>query len=557
LESDFLAINNALIGNFSVNYQILPQLNLKANIGYNDNRLNDHSNYPSSYYNPADHVTTGLADFHYNKVQSWIAEPQLDYKANIANGRLSATAGMTFQMQNKDQLSIRSNGIPSDALIGNIKAGTSISINSYQNIAYKYQAVYARVNYILQDKYIVNLTGRRDGSSRFGPGKQFANFGAAGLAWIFANEKWVAEHLAFLSTGKLRSTYGVTGNDQIGDYEFLDVYNSTTAYNGVGGLSPARLFNPDLAWEINKKFEVAADLGFMKDRVLLSLGYYRNRSSNQLIQYALPATTGFTGVRTNFGATVQNSGFELELNTVNVKNKDFSWTSAFNISVPQNKLVKFPGLASSTYAATYEIGQPLTIRKFYKYIGVNMQTGLYEVEDVNTDGKITSADDRKTIVNVGQTFYGGFTNTITYKNFQLGFLLHFVNQVVPGYFVNSGFPAGVGFGNVPLAVFEDSWHKPGDVARYQRFTTGSSAAAYNAYSLYASSDAGYQKTYFIRLKNVDLSYDVKSIKKMGLRLFLQGQNLFTASNYFGLDPETRGFSLPPLKTIVVGAQFTL
>jgi TonB-linked SusC/RagA family outer membrane protein len=555
LESDFLASTNMLIGNFTVNYQVMPGLNVKANIGYNDNRLNDHSNYPAAYNDPADNVTTGLADFNYSKVLSWIAEPQIDYKARFGPGKLNATVGATFQQQDKDQLSIRSSGIPSDALIDNIKAGTAISINSYQNISYKYQAVYGRLNYTLLDRYVVNLTGRRDGSSRFGPGKQFANFGAAGLAWIFGNEPWLAKRLPFLSTGKLRLTYGIAGNDQIGDYEFLDVYNSTTAYNGVGGLAAARLFNPDLAWELNKKLELAADLGFIKDRLLLSVSYYRNRSSNQLIQYSLPATTGFTGVRTNFGATVQNSGVELELSSINLKGRDFSWSSSFNLSVPKNKLLEFPGLASSTYAATYEIGQPLSMRKYYKYIGVNPQSGLYEVQDVNGDGSITSAEDRKTKVNIGPRFYGGFRNTFTYKNFQLGFLLHFVDQVVASYFVESGFPAGLA-GNIPVAVFENSWHKAGDLAKYQRFTTGSDAAAYNAYNLYAASDAGYQRSYFVRLKNVDLSYEFKAAGKMGIRLFMQGQNLFTVSNYFGLDPETRGANLPPLKTMVIGAHLT-
>ncbi|RYE36431.1 MAG: hypothetical protein EOP48_29605 [Sphingobacteriales bacterium] len=246
---------------------------------------------------------------------------------------------------------------------------------------------------------------------------------------------------------------------------------------------------------------------------------------------------------------------EIELSTSNIRRKDFRWNSSFNISAPKNKLLDFPGLTSSTYANTYEIGQPLTMRKYYKYVGVNPQSGVYEVEDMNGDGNITSADDRKTQVNIGPRFYGGIRNTFTYKKIQLGFLLHFVDQVVANYFVESGFPAGLA-ANIPQVVFDNSWHKAGDLARYQRFTTGSDAAAYNAYNLYAASDAGYQRSYFIRLKNIDISYDFKAVRKMGVRLFMHGQNLFTVSNYFGLDPETRTANLPPLKTLIIGAHLT-
>ncbi len=113
----------------------------------------------------------------------------------------------------------------------------------------------------MQDKLSVNITARRDGSSRFGPGKRFANFGAIGSAWIFSNEKFINNTFPFLSFGKLRASYGTSGNDQIGNYEYLDNYESTTGYNGTTGLAPIRLYNPDYAWEVNRKMETALELG--------------------------------------------------------------------------------------------------------------------------------------------------------------------------------------------------------------------------------------------------------------------------------------------------------
>lgn len=550
-ETQFLAKNNALIGNFTLSYQLTKSLNIKANVGYNDNRLNDFSCKPSSYYDPAQNVNSSksFADHNDNKVNSWIAEPQLTYEKRIGKGKLSFLSGLTFQSQKKEQLVIRALGYASDALIKNIKAAVDISIRDFKDIGYKYQAAYARLNYNLQNKYIFNLTGRRDGSTRFGPGKQFANFGAVGLAWIFSDEDFVRDNQGFMSFGKLRASYGITGNDQIGDYEFMDVFDPTTAYHGVSGLVPARLFNPDLAWEVNKKFELGLDLNFANDRLLVSLDYYLNRSSNQLVYYTLAATTGFGGIRSNLGATVQNTGLEAELKFSAVKTKTVSWETAFNISMPKNKLIAFPGLENSSYNSDYMIGRSLNLRRLYKDIGVNPQTGLWEVEDMNKDGKI-SVDDKMVLADRTQHFFGGLRNTVVYKNFELGFLLYFLNQTKGNYF--SYALVAPGKNNHNPRILENRWQKPGDKADIQRFTTGADAAAKTAYSRFTGSDAVIRKSSFVSLKNIDISYTIKSIKGMNLRIYAQGQNLFKITNFFGLDPEIDGFVMPPLRTFIVG-----
>src|SRR5690606_15555621 len=144
------------------------------------------------------------------------------------------------------------------------------------------------------------------GSSRFGPGKQFANFGAVGGAWIFSNEKFLEERPLGMSFGKIRASYGITGNDQIGDYQIIDTYGSTgVPYQGIIALTPTRLYNADFSWEKNTKFEVALEAGFFNDRIFFTAAWYRNRSSNQLVGIPLAGTTGFPSISANLGATVQ------------------------------------------------------------------------------------------------------------------------------------------------------------------------------------------------------------------------------------------------------------
>ncbi len=189
-------------------------------------------------------------------------------------------------------------GYTNDALIENKAAAGKLSpYGGSTYYQYRYGALFTRIDYNWEGKYIVSLTGRRDGSSRFGPGRQFANFGAAGLAWIFSKERWSRNIFPFLSFGKLRASYGTTGNDQIADYGYITTYAAPAAasYQGRSGLWLTRLFNPGYGWELNKKLEVGLELGVAQDQLLLRANYYRNRSSNQLVNYTLSGLSGFDG----------------------------------------------------------------------------------------------------------------------------------------------------------------------------------------------------------------------------------------------------------------------
>lgn len=548
IKEEYVAKNNFLHTGGTLTYNLLPGLEFKTMAGFSDTRIIETKIAPSTMYNPALGLNSSVSLFLHNLgyQQSWSLEPQLQWQKMYNKGSLQALVGLTFQQRNFGAQAVRATGFASNSLIYNIAAANSITIYSNDVNDYRYQALFGRLNYTFNNKYILNVTARRDGSSRFGPGKQFANFGAIGAAWLFGKEPFFVNHLSFLSFGKLRGSYGTTGSDQIGNYQFLDTFIATgQPYQGIIGLQPTRLYNPDFSWETNKKIEGALDLGFIQDRIAITLAYFKNRSSNQLVGIPLPGTTGFNTIQSNFPATVENSGLELEWNSENVKTKHFSWRTSWNITFPKNKLVAFPNLNSSTYANQYVLGEPLNIRLVYHYRGIHPETGLYEFQDYNDDGTIRSADDRKKLLDLTPDYFGGLQNTLTYKNWNLDFLFQFVKQVGPNYLSYKSMPG--------LAVNQTQ----DLLAAPEHFSAGFNTPFYNSYTLYQNSNAAYSDASFIRLKNLSLTYKVPIVFGWNCKVYIQGQNLLTFTKYKGLDPENySGTRIPPLRVFTLGTQLT-
>lgn len=544
-----------LIASTLLSYEISSSLMLKSSFGFSDLSTLETRTNPSTLYNPIYNVTSSRSSIYSNNTDrsSWIVEPQINWKKNILNGNLDVLAGATFQQQVSTTLYQYARGFSSNSLIYNLAAANTVSILGNDESKYKYQAFFGRINYNWNQRYIINLTARRDGSSRFGPGNQFAVFGAVGGAWLFSNENFL-KNSSWLSFGKLRGSYGSTGNDQIGDYQFLNTYSSSgISYNGVIGLQPSRLFNPDFGWEINKKLEAALELGFLKDRITMSAAFYQNRSSNQLVGVPLPGTTGFPTLQANLAATVENKGVELTFNTVNFNTENFKWSTSFNFTSARNKLLRFPGLESSSYSQRYRVGSPLNIYLMYKLKGVNQQTGIYEFEDLNNDGNITYPEDRQYVADLNPKYFGGLQNQFEYKNWKLDFLFQFVKQQ------NQIYPMGAA-GNMSNKQqrLTSSWQNPGDVYQYQIFTTGQNSAAVMSQFYYYDSDATLTDASFVRLKNISVSYKLPLIlKETNCTIMLQAQNLLTFTKYKDGDPEfvTYGY-LPPLKIISAAVQLT-
>jgi TonB-linked SusC/RagA family outer membrane protein len=551
---EFQSINT----NIQLSYALLKNLTAKISSGCNLIFGDETRMRPSESLDPFGAVLPS-AFFANSQKRSWITEPQLEYSDKFWKGKFRLQAGATWQESISKTVSTDATNYTSDLLLNSISgAGNILTTNFYRQ--YRYNAFFGLANYNVSDKYILNISGRRDGSSRFGPDNRFNFFWAFGGAWIFSNEKLTAKWFPFLSFGKIRSSYGVTGNDQIGDYLFLDTWTAgSTQYLQSATLLPSALFNPVLAWEETKKFEIALELGILNNRIQLSSSYFRNRSGNQLINYSLPIQTGFGSVAKNFDALIQNKGFEFVLQTKNIVSAGFNWSSSVTLTIARNKLLQFPGLATSSYATDYVIGQPVSVKQLYHYLGVDPSTGIYTFSDIDRSGTYNRAD-RVVLLNTQPDCYGGFQNSLSYHSFQLDIFFEFRKQVGRNYLANLRVP-GYRFANQPEVVL-NRWTKPGDVTTVQKFTATTSTVAYrNANSYLGLSDAAYTDASFVRCKNLSFSYSVPSkfTKRFFIehaRLYLQAQNLFVITKYKGADPENQNLLvLPPLRTITAGIHF--
>ena len=549
-------------GNLLAGYKILPSLTLKASLGYNTFKNDEVSVMPGTSVNPYfSAYVTPSASFANASVNNWTIEPQLNYVINTRKAKWDFLLGGTLQEKQSGATVIDASGYSNDLLLNNPAAAGRI-VAGVNKARYRYEAVFGRIGFNSKDRYLLNGTFRRDGSSRFGPGRQFASFGAIGAGWIFSDERFAKQHLSFISFGKARMSYGITGNDQIGDYNFLNLWSAADVYQGLPTLLPAKLYNPDLQWETNKKLEVAIELGFLQNKLSASASYYRNRSGNQLVNDPLPTQAGSQNIVLNLPALVQNSGWELVVSSKNITSAKWKWTTSINITLPRNKLLSFPGLATSGYSGLYIVGKPLSVINRYKYLGVDPQTGVYTFADANKDSLLNRAD-YQVSGDLVPKCYGGLLNTISYQNVQLQFLVEFRKQTGKNYLSEFGYnPPGFA-SNQPAAVL-NRWQKPGDRAGIQQFiaTYSGSPAFIATFARLNQSDAIYGDASFIRLKNVSLSYNLPSnvvskLKMSGIRAYINGQNLITISRYKGLDPETQNINvLPPLTTIAAGIQFT-
>lgn len=543
--------NVQFMNNFTAGYELLKNVQIRLNGGISYQTFDELSLQPSTIYNPS----LGIGPANSRALQSnksrlsYTLEPQLNWTFKKGRHQVDVLAGGTYQADLNTQGAIQGYGFTSNAFIENIAAATTKLISDQVKTEYKYTAVFGRLNYQFDRRYIINITGRRDGSSRFGSNRKFANFGAVGAAWLFSNESFMKE-LSWLSFGKLRGSYGSSGTDNIGNYQYNDTFiTSTLGYNNVTGLVPSKLFNPNFSWEKTVKLEAALEMGFFRDRLKITASHYRNRSSNQLVGYQLPSVTGFTSVLANLDATIQNTGWEFEI-AGRPFTGAFKWETSANLSIPRNKLLSFPGLEGSTYANSYAIGQPVNIVKLYHLEGVNPQSGQYIFTDYNGDGKISSPDDRQVIKNIGVEFFGGWSNNFSYKNWSLSLLVQFVKQQSRNFNYQMSSPGLMR--NLPVEAL-NVWSPDNPNGLYMPYH----ATASPQHSLFQMSDATVSDGSFIRLKNIQLSYRIplqgKLIKEA--KIYFQGQNLYTWTRYFGLDPEfsSLGF-LPPLKTYSFGMQ---
>jgi len=583
-----------LTSSLDLSYKISPSFMLRTSAGITSIKINGFNDQTAASQDPAAPPNI-YSSFFNNSSDSWKVEPQVVYTHAIMGGLLNVIAGASLDQQSRYNQVVEGVGYQNDALLHNLaSAGGFFAQNSAAQ--YRSEGIYARATYNWADKYLLSANVRRDGSSRFGPGNQFGNFVSGGIGWVFSNETFIKKVLPFISFGKLRASLGTSGNDGIGDYRAIAYYNTVSIrgplgdqpvnYQGISTLYSAGPNNPDIHWETVTKLTLGFDLGFFSDRILLTGNYFRNRSSDQLLNVNLPATTGGTSLTINMPAKIQNMGGDLTINTKNIAGKNFSWFSSGTIYFQRNKLLSLPaGNYTSLLPifAYYRSINQSPVGKAFNGVtaaaearGVDPATGLYMF--TGDGGKAVTADllnpNNATLVTTNPQFNGSLGNTFRYRNFSLNVFLRFTKQNGLNYlYQGNGTPPGTDqSGNGALNINQPQgllnyWKKPGDIVPIERISaqgsytdpnTGISYDLFHYYDVQAHSTAGYTDASFIRVQSVAFSYSIpenwaKRIGVRNLRFSLSGENLWTITGYKGFDPETQNLiTLPPLRTITAG-----
>jgi TonB-linked SusC/RagA family outer membrane protein len=566
--------SNIINTNLRLSYEPVKGFIFSVNAGYEFSNNNNALYTPASSYDPA-FGNLSSAIFGKSSRNNWIIEPQFEYRTFVGGkGNLSFQLGGSLQDVKNEGLTTIGLGFPNDNLLRSPNNAAFSQLMEGSG-AYKYVAGFAILNFNWDNKYIAKLSARRDGSSRFGPGRQFGNFGSAGLAWIASEEKWMKSLLpSWFTFVKLRSSYGLTGMDGVDDYEFLTRWGNSVSlgsptilydYNGTPAFGLQGPVNQDFRWQSTHKFDVAINLGFLHDRINIEAGYYRIWTDNQLMKVSTPDYTGFNTIRANWPAVVENAGWEITMNGRIVDTKDWHFSANFNIGINKNKLVDYPGLESSAYADSYAIGQSLNMKYLFHYIGIDPATGDFLLEDHNKDGVVsafssvipqTPQDDRYIVYNLDPKYVGGFGVQVGYKAFTLSGQFTFKKQlgIDPYYSLQVGKMQNL---YLPQEIADNHWQRPGDIALYPKYTAGLLNSAM------MNSDRYYTDASYVKLGTLAFSYDLpaKLLQKLHVQscsFSINAQNLLTITSYRGIDPEIQSLATgaPVNRTIAAMLNFT-
>lgn len=556
---------NNLLANATLVYRPIKKVTLRSIFGYNTLTGKELIGYPTSVLNPSNTqaATQTVGILHQFTNRSFTISPYGEFNTRIGSkGDFSFKLGGELNNQLSYFNDITGTGFPSDALLNNPSAGSSVTTD-YNLTEYRSIGMYGILKFVWDDKYIIDINTRRDGSTKFGPGRRIGNFGSTALAWIFSEEKLIKTHFPWLSFGKLRVSSGVVGGDAIGDFRYLGTYSVIGGtYDGRVGLTPNSLPNPLLNWERNFNSEAGLELGFFKDRITTDFSYYHNRAGNQLLEQPLSTVTGYSKYTLNSDALIRTSGLEITLNSTNIKSRNFTWSTRFNISIPKSKLLRMPSQANQK--SNYVLNKPVTGVLLYKYNGVNPETGYYSFTDAkgNVDDFIGGLDhdDKTEFIDLAPKYFGGLQNSITYKQLTLDFSFSFTSRIGKNFLGQVAFPFGM-YGLNGSTIWLRRWQQPGDVTDIPRVSTD----FMNIFrqSLLVESTGAYGDATYARLQNMSLRYAFTSAfnKKLHLKnlsVYLQGQNLLTISKFDGLDPENLNAGvIPPLRVFTAGINVTL
>ncbi|MCX6252282.1 MAG: TonB-dependent receptor [Bacteroidetes bacterium] len=560
----------SLLANVFAEFKFTKWLNLRNDFGLNNVYLRDYKYEGRVSLTPENSNAT---DRRVN-VENWTNF--LTLNADKTFNKHSITGLLGIQAQNSTEYGEWINGakFPSPSM----KQPSDGTVKTMDNWieSYGFLSMIGRAAYAFNNKYYLSFSLRRDASSRFGPDHKWGWFPAASAGWTITEEKFIPENVKkILSFFKFRGSYGITGNAGIGNYQYFGSYTSTT-YNGLPGIRINNVGNPKLGWESTAQTDVGCDFGLWNGRVSGGFDYYYKHTTDMLLNVNIPQTTGSSTVTMNVGA-LENKGVELFLTSKNFTGK-FKWTTDFNISNNKNKILSIEGqiIAGENYGNNQaQEGHPIGAWRLVPYAGVDPQTGkeLYHL----ANGKTGTWDDsdpnffqNNSVVtgNPYPTWFGGITNTFSYKGFDLA--INFTYQWGNDIYRDDGkfFEGGqVGANWNQMTTLENAWKKPGDVTDIPQNLWTSTYSTHNS-TRYLDDGR------FVRLKSINLGYTIpenwsKAIRMNSVRIYVTAENWLTWTKYKGWDPEvnrdgsgniTQGvtyLSPPQGKTITFGINLNL
>ncbi len=551
-------------------YDILKELKFRSTFGVNYNTNGREQFIPTDIY---EYLNVGLAAQASGRQYNWLNENTLSYSRNFADKHsVNVTAGLTFQHWYSKGFGASITNLSTNLLgPNNFGVGTPGVPYAYfqENVLASY---FGRINYELMGKYLLTFTMRADGSSRFGVNDKWGYFPSGAFAWKMSEENFI-KNIESISDMKLRMSYGVTGNQEIGSYNALSQYGQNEYALGftpvrVVGISPANIANPNLKWESTASSDVGLDLGLWKNRLTITTDYYYKNTSNLLLYVNIPMTSGYTSILQNIGS-VSNKGFEFSATTLNIDKSKVKWTTTLNFSTNKNNVeslgpnpqIYTGGLSSDVFhgnspnTSILRPGSP--IGSFYGFVFDGIWQSQQQIDnsgtlqavspgdpiykDLNGDKDITEAD-RTIIGQANPKFIYGLISSLTVGKFNLSIFFHGVsgNKILNEnlYRNENGLP----YTNKFAYVATDSWHGDGTSNTLPRVSS-------NLRNAMGFTSDVLQNGSFLRLKTITLSYDlplpkITSVFKSA-NIYVTAQNLLTFTKYTGYDPEVSS-SLDPL-----------
>lgn len=477
--------------------------------------------------------------------------------------RLDGLVGFEYRSDLQEAISAAGIGFPSFQFNTINAAATPESVGQFWT-GYKRSSLFGRINYSYDGRYAISLVTRRDGSSRFGSNYRFGIFPGVILTWNIDNENFM-KGANWISTLRLRGSVGQTGNDQIGNFDPLSLFGAGSQYNGAAGINYTQLGNPDIRWERNQTVNIGLDYGFFDNRISGSVELYDRRTKDMLLPRPVAWQNGVGSFTQNVGVG-QIKGVELGLNVeiLRPKNPDgLRWSMTFNYAFAYNNMLSlYDGLQVLPGDPSLRVGRSINSVFTQVYKGVNVATG--RPMWVDSLGNITynpALRDRRYVGDAEVDHFGGLTNTISYKGFTLDVLFTYqYGQLATDGQVNFMLENGNRAINSLSRPFEKRWLNPGDVTSYPRpFDAGAENAGANHVT---GSSRLFQKTDFIRLRDLRVSYDfpssvLRKLRMSNMRFYVQGQNLWTFTEWLGYDPEFTGAAtgiIPQTRNLNAGVQ---